>query len=90
MAISRDAFGKLAEAILEGGARKATKYFSPTEVVKATRVTFRRGGTSRITEIRFTIGKPNCAEREFIKKCQLAGERFPVRKIQLRFATGKR
>jgi hypothetical protein len=41
-------------------------------------------------DISFTIGKPNYAERAFIKKCQRAGERFPVRRIQLQFPAEKR
>lgn len=80
--IARQDFGKLAEAILEVGAKKATKYYSPTEVMKAT--CKNRG--RKITEILFTIGKPNFLERKFIKDCQKSGEKFPVSKLQLKWA----
>ncbi len=84
MAISRKVFADIAEVILEGGAKKATKYFSAREVVKGTRRHKRRKG-ERTVEIVFTIGRPNYAEAQFIKACVKAGEHFPVKKIQLKF-----
>jgi hypothetical protein len=78
-------FGTLAALIIQSGAKKATKYFSDKLVVKATR----RGKlrkNERETEILFTFGRPNYAEREFIKRCKIAGEPFPVKKAQLKFA----
>jgi hypothetical protein len=90
MAITRSCFSKLAEAILEAGAKKATKYCSPSEVVKAT-FRGRRDRRNRRSEILFTIGTPNFAERQFIKQAKKAGEPFPIRKIQMKFAkTGRR
>ncbi len=84
MALSRLAFAQLAEAILEIGAKKATKYFSPREVLKATRQG-KRNKRSKSTTILFTMGAPNYAERRFIKASTKAGERFPVKKLQLQF-----
>lgn len=87
MKITRKSFSDLAEIILEGGAVKATKYFSENLTLKATRRLckgkIRKQG--RTTEILFTIGKPNYAEREFIRKCKKSGEPFPVKKIQIKF-----
>lgn len=68
---------------------KATKYISPDYVVKATR---KRFGAKRnpdnlnegICEICLTLGRPNYAEREFIKLCKKAKEKFPVKKIQVK------
>lgn len=64
-------------------ARSAVKYVSEKEVVKATR----RGRPSKRayqTQILLTIGRPNYAERKFIKLCKKAGEPFPVKKVQLK------
>lgn len=80
--ISRKAFSDLAEILLEAGAVKATKYFSPTEVLKATRRTRLKG---RTVEILFTAGAPNWAERRFIKACQQAKEKFPIKKVQIKW-----
>lgn len=75
------------DALLKNRARRATKFYSPTYVVSATVRSF--GGKvdwkAKSLEILVKIGKPNFAEREFIKKCQKAKEPFPVRKIQLKF-----
>lgn len=82
-------FNDLAAAIIDGGAMKATKFISPKETAKATR----RGKAtkrSRTMEILFTIGVPNYAEREFIKQCKKVGEPFPVKKLQLKFASTKK
>lgn len=87
MSISRNIFGQLAEIILEGGARKATKYISERETVKATRQMY--GGKinkrDRHTTILFTVGIPNYEEREFIKLCKKSNEPFPVKKIQIKW-----
>lgn len=32
-----------------------------------------------------TIGTPNSRERDFIKMCKKAGEKFPIKKVQLKF-----
>ena len=82
MKITRKAFSDLSEIILEGGAKRATKYFSEKLIVRATR----RSGLDKrhsTVEILFTIGKPNYRERQFIKLCKRAGEKFPLKKIQI-------
>lgn len=66
MTIPRNVFGQLAGIILEGGARQVTGFFSEREVVKATR-RFRFRANDRHREIIFSIGRPNYAERRFIK-----------------------
>jgi hypothetical protein len=90
MEVGKQIFGDLAECILDGGAYKATKYYGDKLTVKATRKLFKYNGRKvdkrqTITEILFTIGRPNYEEREFIKKCFEAGEPLPVKKIQLKF-----
>lgn len=82
-------------ALVVSGARKATKYLSEKETIKASRPAYKddkkrgrfRRGLSR-TDIVLTIGGPNYEERKFIKACKRAGESFPVKKIQLRFLPG--
>jgi len=72
------------EAILGGGVIKATKYISPKEIIRAVRKTFGKKIVKGNIEIHLTIGKPNYAEREFIKLCQKSDEPFPIKKIQLK------
>ena len=76
-------YNEVVECILQGDIVKATKFVSPKEIVRATRTktSFSRGQNIEMT---LTIGKPNYAEREFIKDCQKAGEPFPVRNIQVK------
>lgn len=64
--------------------KRATKYLSDKLIVRATRVRKfdRRDGQ---VEMVLTIGKPNAMERDFIKDCKIAGEPFPVKKIQLKW-----
>lgn len=83
--ITRKAFAQISEILLNGGAKRATKYFSDKLVLKGTLKTFKRGGSSRIKELLFTIGGPNYAERKFIKKALKAGEPFPIKKIQIKW-----
>lgn len=69
---------------------KATKYISPKEIVRATRKTYGKKIRHGNIEIHLTIGRPNYAEREFIKLCQKAGEPFPIKKIQLKYCNPKK
>lgn len=76
-------------ALLASGAFSATKYVSPTEVVRATRRRVRGKVPNRGTvDLVMVMGRPNYRERAFIRKAKKAGEAFPVRKVQLRFAPG--
>lgn len=70
-------------ALIVTGMRKATKFIGPNIVVKLTRQR-RPDKRSRSASFVLTIGQPNYAERKFIKGCQRAGERLPVRKVQMR------
>ena len=75
-------------AYLINGRKRATKYLSPSLVVKGScRHKSRRNG--RTIEIVLTVGRPNWSEREFIKKAKKAGEPFPIRKLQLKNWPGK-
>lgn len=76
-------FAAVVDALLKFNARKATKFISPTETLKVTR----RGKirrSDRQVHLIVTFGTPNFAEREFIKAARKAGEKFPIRKVQLK------
>jgi len=77
-------YGQLAAKIIEGGAKRATKYLSPRQIVRATLVGKRDKRSASLTIV-FTIGRPNYSEREFIKAAKRAGEPFPIKDIQLKF-----
>lgn len=80
-------FGDLAKAILDGGAIRAVKYYSPKLTVKATRRLI--GGKIdkryKSVEILFTVGPPNFAERRFVRQAEKAKEPFPIKKLQLKW-----
>ena len=65
------------------GSKRAIKYVSPSLTIKATRQHKYRSG-ERASTVIVTIGRPNYAEREFIKTAKKAGEPFPIKRIQLR------
>lgn len=92
MSVPRNIFGQLAEVIIEGGARQAIKYLSPTEVVKATAILYKGRKHDRREKHRsilFTLGVPGYREQESIKRYKQAGEPFPVKKIQIRWPKKK-
>lgn len=88
MTIPRNVFGELAAVVSERRAQSATKYISPKLVVKATVRSRARRGLH--TELVFTIGRPNWSERRFITACRNSGERFPVRKVQIKWPKKRR
>lgn len=65
------------------GRRRSTKYLSERIVVKATarHKPKRRAGT---VEVVVTIGRPNYAERKFIRDAKRSGEGFPVKRVQFK------
>ena len=69
-------------AVLKG-ARRATQYLAHNYIVKATGQ-HKPNRRSRSQTIIVTVGDPNYAEREFVKRCKKTGEPFPVKKMQLR------
>lgn len=82
---------QVVRALVDADAHTATKYVSPTAIVRATRQLVRgkvpQTGNLAIT---LTVGKPNYAERKFIKQCRKAGEPLPVKKVQLKFPPKRR
>lgn len=90
-------FGRVAAALLNSGARKATMYLSPKLTLKASRPIYKvngkypkavEGKRASRADIVFTVGAPNFAEQFFIRQCLKGGVPFPVKKIQLKFIPG--
>lgn len=80
MKISRNSVGRCVACLLEcSDARQTVIYLSPTLRIKATRM--RR----RDNDFRVNIGKPNYAERKFVKLCIKSGEPLPVRNVQIKW-----
>lgn len=92
MTTPMNAISNTIEVLLRTDAVKATKYLAPNHIVRATRKNYKHKGGPKDTtiEIILTIGRPNYAEREFVKVCKKAGEPFPVKKIQLRMPMKKK
>ena len=86
-------FSRVAAALLDSGARKATLYLSPKLTIKASRPRYKGRKAiedrrdSRV-DVQFTAGAPNFEERLFIRSALKAGEPFPVKKVQLKFLPG--
>jgi hypothetical protein len=59
--------------------RQAVKYLDERLIVKGTR---RFKPTRLHDEVLLNMGKPNFAERHFVKACIRASEPFPVKKVQ--------
>jgi hypothetical protein len=76
-------------ALLENGASRATKFISESETITAKRVLWKGklDKRERRVQVALSFGRPNYAERGFIRRCKKAGEPFPVKKIQLKFPT---
>lgn len=73
--IPESVYGELITLALTDGAKKAIKYISEKEVVKAT---FRgkRDRRSSTKTILVTIGRPNFSERARIKKTKKLGQQI--------------
>lgn len=70
-------------------AHRATKFVSPTEVVRATRRLY-RADRGRIPkrgpiEIVLHLGRPNARELKIAKQYRKAGEPFPVKNLRFEF-----
>lgn len=65
----------------------AAKFLSEKLVVRATRPRYNGKLPSKGSnlQVSLVIGRPNFAQKLFIKACKKAGEPFPVKKVQLKF-----
>lgn len=71
------------EMLLRAEAKRATKYVSENQVISVQRKSYNNKIDKRdkTIDLVMKIGRPNFAERKFIKMCKKAGEPFPVRNI---------
>lgn len=88
------AIAKATRALLASGARRALLFVNAKETVSVSRRVYRIRGRkphfgARGIDLVVTIGKPNYQSRAFLKKCRVAGEPLPVKKVQLQFLTGR-
>jgi len=83
---------QLVRVVIDYDACRATKYISPNLTMKVTskRTKSMRRMSRENADLILTIGKPNYAERLFIKGCVRAGEKFPLRNIQIKYPPKKR
>lgn len=70
--------------------RKVTKYVDYNLILSVSAVVYRqerkRGKRGNETDnFLIKFGRPNYAERRFIKICKAAGESFPVKKLKLTY-----
>jgi hypothetical protein len=77
-------------ALLNAEARKAIRYISERQIVRASRRLSRGRIDKRGNiEVALTIGRPNYEERKAIRAFKRAGARFPVKKLALKFPKRK-
>lgn len=76
-------FSVVCNALIQSGDKTATKYLSPKLVVRATWQHKPLKNNTR-EEILVTYGAPNYQEVEAIALMNLAGEPFPVKRVQFR------
>ncbi len=89
MKIARKTLNDIVEILMTNpDAKKVTKYVWKDTTIKGTR-RFILDRCVHSTEILLTIGRPNYAERQFIKKLVKAGEPFPVKKLQIKWRKKK-
>ena len=81
---------QLVATLLDTKAVSAVKYVDEKHIVRVTRPTYNRKFSTGNVTIVLTIGKPNFEERAFIKLLKKSGEKFPLRKPQLRFLPKKK
>lgn len=81
--------GNVTAALLVSKCKSAIKYIDEKTIVRATWRNKPSNKNNR-EEIVITVGNPNYLERAFIKKLKIVGEKFPIRKIQLKFYPEKK
>ena len=69
---------------MKSNCKSAVKFLDEKTIVRATWRNKPKGNNTR-EEIVVTIGCPNYLERAFVKQCKQSGEKFPIRKIQLKY-----
>ena len=82
MKIARSWVARVINLVLsDSSVKKASYIISPVLTITGTRRCKTRKN-DRTVEMVLTIGKPNFANRQFIKLAKASGEPFPIKKIR--------
>lgn len=74
-------YAEILDWVVSGKAIRCTKYVAKNHIIRATRKTYGKKIVARDNvEVTLVIGKPNYAEREYIKNV-LSKEKFPVKGV---------
>ena len=85
MKITRNAVAKAVMSVLEcPDLKRVTVYLDEKTTVKCTRYV-PVDGRMRSESFVLTVGRPNYAERKFIRACKKAGRKLPLRIPTLKF-----
>lgn len=76
--------GTMLVAIQDRAVKTVTYYESPRHTIKLTKRHRPRHAYASVSYV-LTHGRPNYAERQFIKKAVRAGCHFPIAKLQFKF-----
>lgn len=84
--ISPNLLGRYADSVVASlmlmGAKSATEFIEPNLIARASRRTFKGRMMRGNLEIVLTIGRPNSKEKEFVKSCKKANDKFPLTKLK--------
>lgn len=83
-------YEKIITELLSSKAMKATWYESPKRIVRVVRTKYDNKFPQGNIQITLTIGKPNYAERDFIKILKRDGVAFPSQQIYLKYLPKKK
>ena len=70
--------GKVVNALLDSGARTATQFLSAKKRVRVSRLVFKGRFSRKAVELVVSVGKPNCEERETLRRARRLGNPFVV------------
>lgn len=79
---------KILRTLVDTGAWKATYFQSPKEIIRMT-VIGKRFKSRGNNDLHVTVGRPNYAERQYVKVLKKAKEPFPVKKLWLKYPPKK-
>lgn len=76
-------YREVVDVVLSGNVVKAVKFFSPKEIIRATKTRYGGKISNRDLEITLSFCKPNFAEREWLKNCTNKNTKFPMEGVQM-------
>jgi hypothetical protein len=82
-------YAEILDWVISGKASRATKYMAKNHIIRATRTRYANKFGQGNIEITLSIGKPNFAEREYIKNV-LSKEKFPMQGVVVKLYNPKK